>query len=1634
MFNRYRSKWGLALSLVLSASLSMAQRSDRPLPLNLKSGTIFLTPNVEGPTEWTYASDELINGKLFRVIQFSELPTEIEKAQLSALGVSLIEYLPKNGFVAEIPTQVVPLSLAQLGVKAVHPMPLQMKIDKRLVERPLPAHAINGSKVKIQLIIPTSVSLGTAAENLQQYGFKNELTKSHVNVLVGEVALASVEQLAGEPWVRYVDVAPEPGEKESDDGRNLHRSNSIDLDGYIGRQYDGDGISVAVNDDGSVGPHIDFTGRVDQSNITNELGTHGDMVAGIVGGAGNLNPIMRGMAPACFMHIRQYSGNLPGTVPLHTSQDVLIFSSSYSNGCNAGYTTLTRTVDQEIYDNPTLIQVFSAGNSNNNDCGYGAGNQWGNITGGHKMGKNVIATANLDNQDNLRNSSSRGPADDGRIKPEISAHGHNQMSTDPNNTYAPGGGTSAAAPGITGCMTQLHQAYRELNGGVTAPSSLLKACVLNTANELGTIGPDFLFGFGKVNTLRALRVLEDGRYEFANVSQGGSNTHTFTIPANTSLAKVMVYWHDKEASTSAVTALVNNLDASISDGSSTFLPYVLNSTPNPTTLDDPATFGVDSLNNIEQIALTNPTAGTYTLTVNGTAVPFGPQEYVIVYEYISTTPEVTFPIGGEGLEAGTLERIHWDANVTSGNFTIEYSTDNGTNWNNIGTVGANTRFINWTIPNIVTGQAKVRVTHSGGLGDESDYTFSIIGVPQNLQVDYACPDTIAVSWNPVTGATGYDVFVLGNRFMDSVATTTTTQAFLTGYSPNDELWISVRAKSADAIGRRAIAINKQPGTFNCILPNDMALDAILNPEGTYPLCQITGTTLPVEVLVRNNGTSPVVNPSVSYSLGGAAVITESINVTLAPGASINYTFQNGITLSTQTTMVEAWVNLPTDGNNYNDTIVEFVYIEPSSGTQNYPYAEDFESFFNCATTSNCEQTNCSLINGWSNLDNGQADDVDWRTNNGNTPSNNTGPSTDALPGTAAGKYLYLEASGDCEFQEAQLLTPCVDLASAVAPELRFSYHMFGFSMGQLHVDILADGVWHVDVIQPLVGNQGFQWLEQSINLAPFIGQTINVRFRGITGGDYASDISIDAISIQEATIAPLADFEALPEESCVGEAITLVDLSTNAPNQLQWNISPATYQFVNGTSASSLQPIVEFTQSGLYTVELIASNPLGSDSIIKQDYIAITTGQLLPVNNDFQISPFPGQGFGIENPDNNITWQIALGVTGVTGNSTNAARINNFNYNDAGQEDVLVSPVIDLTNSNGALLQFDLAYAQFQPGSDDELVITVSDDCGNTFNNIVYSRSGATLATEAPTTTSYQPTSANSWRTETVDLSPYAGSSIQIRFIAITDYGNDLYLDNINVIDNSTTAAFIEADTIVCVGDTLWIEDASQGPSLNYNWTFQDGTPATASSIGPHPVVFNSVGTKIIDLAVSGPNGNDATTMNVEVVDIPIANFTATYNTGTGAMDFVFTGQYAGSVAWDFGDGATGTGTTVSHTYSDKVAYSVDITVTNACGETTARDTVFNYPTGVNEASGVGALRVFPNPFNGEVRLQANGWDGSVAITVFDLSGKILHQQISTGESLTASETIQLDNLAPGVYILRVDGDKQSSQQRIVKY
>ena len=136
------------------------------------------------------------------------------------------------------------------------------------------------------------------------------------------------------------------------------------------------------------------------------------------------------------------------------------------------------------------------------------------------------------------------------------------------------------------------------------------------------------------------------------------------------------------------------------------------------------------------------------------------QKFYVVWEFRTDEIVLTYPTGGEGFAIGSEELLRWDAHGVSTPFTLEFSPDNGANWQPIATAGPDIRQYAWTpIASQRSGEALVRITR-GSDSDLSDETFTVSGIPQNLHVDFACPDTMQIGWNAATGATAYEVSVL----------------------------------------------------------------------------------------------------------------------------------------------------------------------------------------------------------------------------------------------------------------------------------------------------------------------------------------------------------------------------------------------------------------------------------------------------------------------------------------------------------------------------------------------------------------------------------------------------------------------------------------------------------------------------------------------------------------------------------------------------------------------------------------------------------------------------------------------------------------------------------------------------------
>jgi hypothetical protein len=1041
-------------------------------------------------------------------IQFYETPNQATQDLFRSEKLELIEYIPNKAYLFKFPQNTSIALLQANGVRGIQAIEGEYKLSSALKNGNYSDWALDGENILVTLQYHDSVSseyvIGDLANQqisvVQQYKGSNNIDLSIPN--------NCLEALSNMPYVKWVELIVAPSIPDDTRGRSLHRSNGLDTQTGAGRNYTGLGMGVLCRDDGIVGPHIDFQGRIDNSTASGSGGTHGDGVSGIMAGAGNLNPSMRGMASGSNLYVVNYQANFldTETVTLITSGDVQITNSSYSNGCNAGYTSITQTVDTQTKDIPTLLHVFSAGNSNNQNCGYGAGNQWGNITGGHKQGKNVIATANVFFDGSLVGSSSRGPAHDGRIKPDIAANGQNQNSTTENNQYQSFGGTSGAAPGIAGISAQLYELYGNANGGDLPQSALIKAALLNTANEAGNIGPDFKFGWGIVNGLRAGLLLEDGRYLSDNITQGVTNNHTINVPAGTTQVRFMAYWSDPASSPNANPALVNDLDLIVTDPSSgTHLPWILDETPNATTLDLPATNGADHLNNVEQVLLNNPVAGNYDIEIAGFNVPVGPQEYFIVYEIISENLTLTYPNAGESFVPGETESIHWDATNTTADFDLEYSTDNGASWNAITTVNSDVTNYGWAVPSTVTGDALIRIS-SGGFSDVSDENFSIANLPSNAQVSQICPTQATFVWGAVPGAESYDFYMLGSTYMDLVGSSTATSITLPITNPSDAIWAAVVARNDTEgwISRRTIAINHPGGLVNCSLSNDLATVSVDNTLSDFALVCAGTSDVIIQATFRNSGIDPQSGFEVSYQLDSNPAVQETFAGTLAPGQQIAYSFTTPLTIVTSGSYtLTVSIDSPGDQNSSNDSEI-FNFYAATEATQ-LDFSEDFE-------------TNGFPPPAWT-IENGD-NDTTWEERSGMTGSDGNATVTSFID-----NYTYNAPSELDVF-----VTEIFDLTNATSGVLAFDLAKAQYSSSlfdAMRVEASIDcGATYTVVYDktdldlstvpgyitsnwtPASAND---WRNEQIDLSTFLGENIMFRFVNING--YGNSTFVDNINV-----------------------------------------------------------------------------------------------------------------------------------------------------------------------------------------------------------------------------------------------------------------------------------------------------------------------------------------------------------------------------------------------------------------------------------------------------------------------------------------------------------------------------------------
>ena len=193
-------------------------------------------------------------------------------------------------------------------------------------------------------------------------------------------------------------------------------------------------------------------------------------------------------------------------------------------------------------------------------------------------------------------------------------------------------------------------------------------------------------------------------------------------------------------------------------------------------------------------------------------------------------------------------------------------------------------------------------------------------------------------------------------------------------------------------------------------------------------------------------------------------------------------------------------------------------------------------------------------------------------------------------------------------------------------------------------------------------------------------------------------------------------------------------------------------------------------------------NGTGTDQVPANDTLTATLSVpnpiSLPVSEGFEGSTFPPTGWAINNPDNKITWQK------VTPGSNSAHSIYIDNYDDnPGQVDEIKTPKINLSTTDPVVITFDLAHKNYpDPNYNDSLQVLVSTDCGSTYT-AYFNKAGAALATAGSSSDAYTSPAPGDWKNQkiVIDGSKLSSGNIIVMFRNTSDYGNNIFIDNIDI-------------------------------------------------------------------------------------------------------------------------------------------------------------------------------------------------------------------------------------------------------------
>jgi subtilisin-like proprotein convertase family protein len=417
-------------------------------------------------------------------------------------------------------------------------------------------------------------------------------------------------------------------------------------DALAGNPYglDGTGVLVGHWDGGAVDTdHPDFGARV--RNLTqSEVSAHATHTAGTVLGSGVSRASARGHAPGAEMVALSFDGN-PTAERREVKHRFYHHHDNHSWGQNSRtvenfgtYNRVALEFDIDARD-LLLLPVKAAGNDGRQSevivDRYGFDSLSPDSTA-----KNSLVVGAAEPDGSLALFSSRGPTEDGRVKPDVVAVGAGVVSTWPGGGYNRTQGTSMSAPGVTGIVALLAELFERGSSGRRMHPDVARGVLVHTARDAFNPGPDYRFGWGIADASAAAELISEdrasgGRHIVRGAVRDGERVeYELEVGPGEARLKVTLSWLDAFLNAPSARRLLNDIDlALVSPSGERFLPWVLDP-DNP--LQD-ATRGRNAVDNVEQVVIEAPESGRWTAVVEGTDVS-DPDLFVQGFVLLSDQP------------------------------------------------------------------------------------------------------------------------------------------------------------------------------------------------------------------------------------------------------------------------------------------------------------------------------------------------------------------------------------------------------------------------------------------------------------------------------------------------------------------------------------------------------------------------------------------------------------------------------------------------------------------------------------------------------------------------------------------------------------------------------------------------------------------------------------------------------------------------------------------------------------------------------------------------------------------------------------------------------------------------------------